>query len=321
VNPFGTAAGRLAAMIESGGALVASGGFVLSGGALCGGAASGGAASGGVVSGGAGGAVSGGAGSGVTARRLLASQIALSEPVALPKQGVLAEHSSNEDCASAPRSAANFEPGLIRAAADCSPPARQLVVTDRPNTVDAPVQRIMRERDKRLTRVVNQHMGFVERLLRNLGVPDAEIDDAAQRTFIVVANRLDDIVEGAEKSFLFRSARHMASHVRRSAARHRSLEPLDDQLASLQDTPEQLIGQKKARLLLDGILAAMPEELRVVFTLYEFEGLKMLEIAEMLEIPSGTVASRLRRARKLFKGGLTRFEATEKHKLRHKVGA
>jgi RNA polymerase sigma-70 factor, ECF subfamily len=179
----------------------------------------------------------------------------------------------------------------------------------------------MRERDKRLTRVVNQHMGFVERLLRNLGVPEAEIDDAAQRTFIVVANRLDDIVEGAEKSFLFRSARHMASHVRRSAIRHRALEPLDDQLASMQDTPEQLISQKMARQLLDQILGAMPDELRVVFTLYEFEGLKMLESAEMLDIPSGTVASRLRRARKLFKGGLTRFEATQKHKLQHKVGA
>jgi RNA polymerase sigma-70 factor (ECF subfamily) len=68
-------------------------------------------------------------------------------------------------------------------------------------------------------------------------------------------------------------------------------------------------------------MEAMPEELRVVFTLYEFEGLKMLEIAELLDIPSGTVASRLRRARKLFKGGLTRFEATQKHKLQHKVGA
>ncbi|HEX2730280.1 MAG TPA: sigma-70 family RNA polymerase sigma factor [Polyangiaceae bacterium] len=179
----------------------------------------------------------------------------------------------------------------------------------------------MRERDKRLTRIVNQHMGFVERLLRNLGVPDADLDDAAQRTFIVVANRLDDIVEGAEKSFLFRSARHMASHVRRSAVRHRSLEPLDDQLPSVQDTPEQLISQKKARLILDQLLASMPEELRLVFTLYEFEGMKMLEMSELLDIPAGTVASRLRRARKLFKAGLTRFEASEKHKLHHKVGA
>lgn len=179
----------------------------------------------------------------------------------------------------------------------------------------------MRDRDRRLTQVVNQHIGFVERLLRNLGVSDAELDDAVQRTFIVVANRLDDIVEGAEKSFLFRSARHMASHVRRSAARQRNFEPLDDQLPSLQDTPEQLISQKKARELLDELLAAMPEELRVVFTLYEFEGLKMQEIAELLDIPNGTVASRLRRARKLFQGGMTRFEAVAKHKLNHKVGS
>jgi RNA polymerase sigma-70 factor (ECF subfamily) len=72
---------------------------------------------------------------------------------------------------------------------------------------------------------------------------------------------------------------------------------------------------------LDELLASMPEELRVVFTLYEFEGLKMQEIAELLDIPNGTVASRLRRARKLFKGGMTRFEAVAKHKLNHKVGS
>ncbi len=167
----------------------------------------------------------------------------------------------------------------------------------------------MPSREQRLTKLVNQHLGFVERVLRNMGVPDAELDDAAQRTFIVVANRLDDIVVGAEKSFLFRSAKHMASHVRRSASRHSRLEPLDDEMPSVQESPEQLINQKKAREILDQLLEAMPEELRLVFTLYEFEGLKMPEIAEYLEIPTGTVASRLRRARKQFEAGVRRFEA------------
>jgi RNA polymerase sigma-70 factor (ECF subfamily) len=167
----------------------------------------------------------------------------------------------------------------------------------------------MTDRDQRLTKLVRQHLGFVERVLRNMGVPDADLDDAVQRTFIVVANRLDDIVEGAEKSFLFRSAKHMASHVRRSASRHSRLEPLDDDVPTVQQSPEQLVSQKKARELLDELLDSMPEELRMVFSLYEFEGLRMPEIAEYLEIPTGTVASRLRRARKHFQAGVRRFEA------------
>lgn len=182
----------------------------------------------------------------------------------------------------------------------------------------------MRHRDQRLTQLVNQHFTFVERVLRNLGVPEADLDDAAQRTFIVVANRLDDIIVGAEKSFLFRSAKHMASHVRRSVHRHSRLEPLSDELPSVQESPEQLISQKKARELLDELLDGMPEELRLVFTLYEFEGLKMPEIAEHLEIPTGTVASRLRRARKHFQSGVRRFEAASsfhRTKLDRQVGS
>jgi RNA polymerase sigma-70 factor (ECF subfamily) len=37
-----------------------------------------------------------------------------------------------------------------------------------------------------------------------------------------------------------------------------------------------------------------------VFVLYELEGLSMAEIAGLLELPPGTVASRLRRAREEF---------------------
>ena len=37
----------------------------------------------------------------------------------------------------------------------------------------------------------------------------------------------------------------------------------------------------------------MDESLRVVFVLYEFEEMNMSEIADVLEIPRGTVASRL----------------------------
>jgi RNA polymerase sigma-70 factor (ECF subfamily) len=41
-------------------------------------------------------------------------------------------------------------------------------------------------------------------------------------------------------------------------------------------------------------------ELRAVFVLYELEDFTMAEIARTLELPPGTVASRLRRARETF---------------------
>jgi RNA polymerase sigma-70 factor, ECF subfamily len=61
--------------------------------------------------------------------------------------------------------------------------------------------------------------------------------------------------------------------------------------------PDELVDRDRARAALDAILAAMPLELRAVFVLYELEQLTMAEIAALLELPPGTVASRLRRAR------------------------
>jgi RNA polymerase sigma-70 factor, ECF subfamily len=158
------------------------------------------------------------------------------------------------------------------------------------------------ERDARLRGMVDRYLDFVARVLRNAGTPEAEVDDDVQRTFIAVANRLDDVRPDAEKSFLLQTALRMAAHARRTLARRREVHDSDAQLriqGPLQ--PEQMLDQKRARELLDEVLAQMSLELRTVFVLYELEELSMTEIAATLRIPQGTVASRLRRARADFR--------------------
>jgi RNA polymerase sigma-70 factor, ECF subfamily len=158
------------------------------------------------------------------------------------------------------------------------------------------------ERDTRLRGMVDRYLDFVARVLRNAGTPEAEVDDDVQRTFIAVANRLDDVRPDAEKSFLLQTALRMAAHARRTLARRREVHDSDAQLriqGPLQ--PEQMLDQKRARELLDEVLAEMALELRTVFVLYELEELSMTEIAATLRIPQGTVASRLRRARADFR--------------------
>ena len=73
--------------------------------------------------------------------------------------------------------------------------------------------------------------------------------------------------------------------------------------------PDDQIDRARARAMLDEILATMPLELRSVFTLFELEQMTMIQIAGMLELPQGTVASRLRRARELFVEHRNRLEA------------
>ncbi|MGC4070580.1 MAG: sigma factor-like helix-turn-helix DNA-binding protein [Polyangiaceae bacterium] len=53
----------------------------------------------------------------------------------------------------------------------------------------------------------------------------------------------------------------------------------------------------------------MPEELRAVFALYELEEVTMAKIAQLLDIPPGTVASRLRRAREWFTRAVSELRA------------
>ncbi len=155
-----------------------------------------------------------------------------------------------------------------------------------------------RDREARLRGLIDRYLDFVARVLRNAGVPDAQIDDDVQRTFITVARRLDDVRPGSEKSFLLQSALRVAAHARRTVARRREVH--SDEIPEIVNslaTPEQLTDQKRARQLLDHVLSQMDSDLRTVFLLYEFEEMSMAEIAGVLRIPQGTVASRLRRAR------------------------
>lgn len=170
------------------------------------------------------------------------------------------------------------------------------------------------ERDTRLRAMVDRYLDFVARVLRNAGTPEAEVDDDVQRTFIAVANRLDDVRPDAEKSFLLQTALRMAAHARRTLARRREVHDSDAQLrihAPLQ--PEQALDQKRARELLDEVLEQMTVELRTVFVLYELEELSMTEIAAALRIPQGTVASRLRRARADFRDRVRALSGSATH--------
>jgi RNA polymerase sigma-70 factor (ECF subfamily) len=167
------------------------------------------------------------------------------------------------------------------------------------------------ERAQRLSAVAREHFAFIWRSLRRLGVPPASVDDAAQQVFEVAARRLEDIEPGREKAFLFKTALLVATEVRRTAARShaRTAEGDVDTLEDVAPTPEEsaLIGEK--RVLLDRALQALELDLRTVFVLYEIEELELKEIAELVGIPPGTAASRLRRAREAFHAEVKRLRA------------
>ncbi|HEY5375193.1 MAG TPA: sigma factor-like helix-turn-helix DNA-binding protein, partial [Polyangiaceae bacterium] len=73
--------------------------------------------------------------------------------------------------------------------------------------------------------------------------------------------------------------------------------------------PEDLADQNRALDLMERVLTGMTIDLRTVFVLCDLEGLTMPEVAALLEIPVGTAASRLRRAREAFRAAVLALEA------------
>ncbi len=158
------------------------------------------------------------------------------------------------------------------------------------------------DRDQRVAALVRAHIGLVWRTLRRLGVPEADLEDAMQKVFIVVSEKLLAIELGREQSYVFGTAMRVASEFRRRRRRWReeSLGALERHGDGAPAPDDQAQTRRKLALVAD-ILAGMPEELAATFLLYEFEQMTMTEIAELHAVPRGTVASRLRRAREAFR--------------------
>jgi RNA polymerase sigma-70 factor (ECF subfamily) len=160
-----------------------------------------------------------------------------------------------------------------------------------------------------LRELVASNLEFIWRSLRRLGVRQADADDAAQQVFLTANEKLLKIKIGSERAFLLGIAIRVASHVRRGYQRREAAhQRLSSTAAEPNPTPEELTEELEARKLLDRVLDEMSEELRVVFVLFELEELSTDEMAALLALPRGTVASRLRRAREIFHDIAKRLE-------------
>lgn len=159
----------------------------------------------------------------------------------------------------------------------------------------------LRVDEARLRGVVDANFDALWRFLRRLGVPESDVDDAIQEVILVLARKLDQVTLGSERSFVLSTAFRVASDARRRLKRRREVSdaPLAE-LSSPELDPEQSAEQRRLTLLFGQVLEQLSLELRVVFVLYELEDFTMAEIAKTLELPPGTVASRLRRGREAF---------------------
>ncbi len=163
-----------------------------------------------------------------------------------------------------------------------------------------------------VTQVHERHGEFVWRTLHRMGVRPPHVEDVYQEVFLVVHRRLTSFGgQCAITTWLYEICFRVTAGYRRKAHfRREELVPDWSEMHALSaptPSPErQLVVARQAKQL-EGILDTMPLEYRVVFVMFEIEGLSSEEIAESVGVPLGTVYSRLYRARKRFARALARL--------------
>ena len=194
---------------------------------------------------------------------------------------------------------------IIRAMTDSVP-----AIGDRTSGVRPSSSRLPEVTPRNVAGLIEVHFDFIWRSLRRMGLEGADADDATQEVFVIASRRLDSIAPDKERAFLFGTALRVAALARRTAKRYQGrLDSLAADPVERPPSPEELVSRREARADLDTVLDQLDLELRVVFTLYELEELTVSEIAELMELKEGTVASRLRRARDQFRDAVKRLHA------------
>ena len=186
-------------------------------------------------------------------------------------------------------------------------------MTDSATSTDAPpaddTALIARARDGELaaynTLVLRYQNAVYSLALRILSSPEAA-EDATQEAFIRGFRRLESFRGGNFRSWLFSIVANAArDELRRRGRRpqlsldaarddpdHADLDPPDSG-----PMPDEAAEQSELRRLLEHALTQLPDDWRTVVVLSDVQGLSYQEIAETVGVATGTVKSRLSRAR------------------------
>jgi RNA polymerase sigma-70 factor (ECF subfamily) len=149
-----------------------------------------------------------------------------------------------------------------------------------------------------------EHVRYVAGLVHHCCVREADVNDLVQEVFILFYRAFLDGLDTSRplRKWLRRTCvRKVRDHrkllrEREQPAREGALELAD--VVDVAPTPEDVSMEISAWKNVDAVLDRLPQEQRIVFVMSELEEMPNREIAEDLEIPEGTVATRLAAARK-----------------------
>ncbi|KAA0943189.1 MULTISPECIES: sigma-70 family RNA polymerase sigma factor [unclassified Pseudomonas] len=161
------------------------------------------------------------------------------------------------------------------------------------------IQRAVTGNRQAFAALVGSHQARVFHFIRRLLGCSDEAADLTQETFIRAFQALPRWrPEARFQTWLLQIARNAALDTLRKRRRHAE-DPLEDHAELVDPAPSPLKQLESGRrlMLLERLLAGLPQEQREILLLREVEGLSYDELAATLQINTGTVKSRLARAR------------------------
>ena len=162
--------------------------------------------------------------------------------------------------------------------------------------------------DKAGNTLFDRHFDSIYRFLQNK--TDQDPADLVQLVFLACIERPDSFRgESSFRTYLFSIARNLLYRHYRDRKKH----DVDFGVTSLQDlgpTPTFVVDKRAHDRLLLEALRAIPLELQIAIELHYWERLSGPELARVLDLPEGTVRSRLRRGREALQQKLEELAAS-----------
>lgn len=162
-----------------------------------------------------------------------------------------------------------------------------------------------------LTELIEQYGKLLYGFCHQLTGSKQEADDLYQDTFLKAVELSDKIQkEQNPKSFLAGIAVRIFRNKKRKEARHQKIAPKEEwkdnqeSVSSLENSPEFQVLTRERTLEIRQAVKQLELRLQIPVYLYYTANMSIKEIGKIMKIPSGTVKSRLYKARKILKSQL-----------------